>query len=43
MGLYQRGGRVFTACTTDWAQLLANGSDPHAETITRNVVNELSR
>nr|WP_297350675.1 N,N-dimethylformamidase beta subunit family domain-containing protein [uncultured Caldimonas sp.] len=43
MGLYQRGGTVFAAGTTDWAQVLANGSDPHVETITRNVVNGLSR
>jgi hypothetical protein len=41
MGLYRRGGTVFTAGTTDWAQVLANGSDPRVCVITRNVIERL--
>ena len=41
LGLYRRGGTVFTAGTTDWAQVLANGSEPHVETITRTVIERL--
>lgn len=43
MGLHQPGGTVFTASTTDWPQVLGNGSDPHVATITRNVVRRLAR
>jgi hypothetical protein len=42
MGLYRRGGTVFTAGTTDWAQVLANGSDPRVRVITRNVIERLA-
>ena len=42
MGIHQRRGAVFTCGTTDWAQVLANGSDPHVGTITRNVIDRLS-
>lgn len=39
MALHPRGrGWVFSASTTDWAQVVANGSDPHVATITRNVL-----
>jgi hypothetical protein len=44
MGLYrrgERGGSVFTTGTTDWAQVLANGSDPAVPLITRNVIERL--
>jgi len=41
LGLYNRGGTVFTAGTTDWAHGLAGG-DPIVERITRNVIDRLS-
>ncbi len=41
MGLYTRGGTVFTAGTTDWAHGLAG--DPCVQRITRNVLERLSR
>jgi hypothetical protein len=34
-------GMVFTAATTDWAQVLASGEDSRVERITRNVVDRL--
>jgi hypothetical protein len=40
MGLYTRGGTVFTAGTTDWSHGLA--SDPHVQRITRNLLGRLS-
>jgi hypothetical protein len=42
LGLYATagGGTVFTSATTDWARLLAAGSQP-VETITRNVLDHL--
>lgn len=43
MGLYTRGGTVFDAGTTDWAQVLANGTDRHVPRITRNVIGRLGR
>lgn len=43
MGVYSRGGTVFTAGTTDWAQALAGGADPRVEQITRNVLDRLLR
>ena len=44
MGIHRvtGGGSVFTAATTDWAHGLA-GKDPVVETITRNVLDRLSR
>jgi hypothetical protein len=41
MGVYARNGTVFTAGTTDWAQVL--DQDRHVATITRNVVERLLR
>jgi hypothetical protein len=41
MGWYRQGGTVFTAGTTDWAQVLANGSDAAVPRITRNVIDRL--
>lgn len=43
LGLYQRHGTVFTAGTTDWAQVLAKGSEPAVQRITANVLDRLSR
>jgi hypothetical protein len=40
MGLYTRGGTVFTAGTTDWVHGLA--SDPTVQRITRNILQRLS-
>jgi hypothetical protein len=42
MGIYERGGTVFAAGTTDWAQVLANGSDAAVPIITRNVIERLA-
>ncbi len=42
MGLYHRGGTVFTAATTDWARVLTAGIEPAVEQITRNVLNRLT-
>ena len=42
MGVYTRGGTVFTAATTDWAHGL-QGGDPIVERITQNVLDRLSR
>ena len=42
MGMYTRGGTVFTAATTDWAHGL-QGGDPVVERITQNVLDRLSR
>jgi hypothetical protein len=39
MGLYTRGGIVFTAATTDWTRVL--NSNTHVDRITRNVLNRL--
>jgi hypothetical protein len=41
MGIHRRSGTVFTAGTTDWAQVLANGSDAVVPLITRNVIERL--
>lgn len=41
MGIYSRNGMVFTAGTTDWAQVLASGQDWRVDTITRNVMERL--
>lgn len=40
MGVYERGGTVFSAGSTDWAQVLASGH-PVVDRITRNVLNRL--
>ena len=42
MGIYTRGGTVFTAGTTDWA-LGLRGGDKTVERITRNVIERLSK
>jgi hypothetical protein len=42
MGVYTRGGTVFTAGTTDWAHGLAGG-DPAVTRITRNLLDRLSK
>jgi hypothetical protein len=41
LGLFERGGTVFTAATTEWACALGGG-DPHIERITRNLLDRLS-
>lgn len=41
MGVYTRGGTVFTAATTDWAHGL-RGGDKAVQQITRNVLDRLS-
>lgn len=41
MGIYSQGGMVFTAGTTDWAQVLVNSSDDCVPIITRNVIEVL--
>jgi hypothetical protein len=43
LGVFTRGGTVFSAGTTDWAQVLANGSEPALGRITRNVLDQLLR
>lgn len=43
MGVFSPGGTVFTAGTTDWAQVLAAGQDARVEMITRNVIDRLLR
>jgi hypothetical protein len=42
LGVYQRGGTVFTSGSTDWAHGL-RGGDPMVERITRNVLERLGR
>lgn len=42
LGVYTRGGTVFTAATTDWSHGL-RGRDPAVERITRNVLDRLSK
>ncbi|MFL6179097.1 MAG: hypothetical protein ACJ74E_04510, partial [Actinomycetes bacterium] len=41
MGVYSRGGTVFTSGTTDWVYGLA-GHDPIVTQVTRNVLDRLS-
>jgi len=41
MGVFSRNGIVFTAGTTDWAQVLGSGQDGRVDTITRNVIDRL--
>jgi len=42
MGLYTNSGVAFTVGTVDWARVLADGREPRAETLTRNVLDTLS-
>jgi len=42
LGLYSRGGTVFTTGSTDWSHGL-RGKDPAVEKITRNILDRLSR
>jgi hypothetical protein len=42
MGMYTRGGTVFTSGSTDWAHGL-RGADPMVAQITRNILNKLGR
>ena len=42
MGIYTKGGTVFTAATTDWAHGL-RGGDKAVDRITRNVLDRLSK
>lgn len=42
LGVYTRGGTVFTCGSTDWAHGL-RGSDPSVEQITRNVLERLAK
>jgi len=41
MGLYSSGGTVFSAGTTDWAQVLSTMQEPCVDIITRNVIDQL--
>ncbi len=41
MGVFTRTGTVFSAGTTDWAQVLASGQDARVGIITRNVIEHL--
>ncbi|WP_437849536.1 N,N-dimethylformamidase beta subunit family domain-containing protein [Sorangium sp. So ce363] len=43
MGIYRRGGTVFTAASVDWAAPFDRGTAPEIERITRNVLEKLSR
>ncbi|MGF6271709.1 hypothetical protein ABIB38_000051 [Massilia sp. UYP11] len=41
LGIYQRGGAVFSAGTTDWAHVIDGPRDRRVERITRNVLDRL--
>ena len=41
MGIYKKGGTVFTAATTDWSHGLA-GEDAVVERITHNILKRLT-
>jgi hypothetical protein len=41
MGVFRRGGTVFSAGTTDWAQVLDSAQDPVVDLVTANVINRL--
>ena len=41
MGMFTRGGTVFSAGTTDWAQVLGSGQDARVDRITGNVIDGL--
>jgi hypothetical protein len=44
MGVYTKGGTVFTAATTDWTHGLAGEKpDPMVDRITRNVIERLAK
>jgi hypothetical protein len=43
MGMFRHGGTVFSAGTTDWAQVLGEARDRKVERITRNVLDRLCR
>jgi len=43
LGLFTRGGTVFSAGTTDWAQVLGCARDRRVERITHNVLDRLLR
>jgi hypothetical protein len=43
MGMFRHGGTVFSAGTTDWAQVLGDARDRKVERITRNVLDRLCR
>jgi hypothetical protein len=43
LGVFTRNGTVFSAGTTDWAQVLGAGRDRRVERITRNVLDRLLR
>ena len=42
LGIYQQGGTVVTAGSTDWAHGLA-GNDPVVTRVTRNLLDKLSK
>jgi hypothetical protein len=42
LGLHTAGGTVFTAATTDWPRVLAGGTCPAVEQVTRNVLDRLA-
>ena len=42
MGLYTKGGAVFTCGSTDWSHGL-RGNDPHVTRITKNLLERLGR
>lgn len=41
MGIHSNGGTVFSAGTTDWAQVVGTGQEPCVDIITRNVIDRL--
>ncbi|WP_426103626.1 N,N-dimethylformamidase beta subunit family domain-containing protein [Massilia sp. TSP1-1-2] len=41
MSIFTRGGTVFSAGTTDWAQVLGSGQDERVDTMTGNVIDGL--
>jgi len=43
MGSFRKGGTVFSAGTTDWAQVLGDARDRRVERITCNVLDRLSQ
>jgi hypothetical protein len=42
MGVHTRNGTVFTAATTDWPVIVAQGCDEGVDRVTRNVLDRLS-
>jgi hypothetical protein len=43
MGLFTRGGTVFSGATVDWPRVVAGGTSPALERITHNVIRRLRR